>query len=133
MSAANVISFDVEEHHRIEAAVGLEFAPEVQAEYSRRMEASTRRLLDQLAAAGVQGTFYVLGQIAKARPGLVRAIQSEQFAYSFWPWVPAEWIWLAHGASMLVLTVLAVPSAAAVPLVAAAWITAAALVVLQER
>ena len=46
----------------------------MQAEYSRRMEASTRRLLDQLAAAGVQGTFYVLGQIAKARPGLVRAI-----------------------------------------------------------
>jgi polysaccharide deacetylase family protein (PEP-CTERM system associated) len=71
---ANVISFDVEEHHRIEAAVGLVVTPELRAEYGQRMDSATRRLLDQLAAAGVKGTFFVVGQIAKTHPELVRAI-----------------------------------------------------------
>lgn len=71
---AYVASFDVEEHHRIEAAVGLTVTPELQAEYARRMEATTRRLLDQLAAAGVKATFFVVGEIARTHPGLVRAI-----------------------------------------------------------
>lgn len=71
---AYVASFDVEEHHRIEAAVGLTVTPELQAEYARRMEATTRRLLDQLAAAGVKATFFIVGEIARTHPGLVRAI-----------------------------------------------------------
>jgi polysaccharide deacetylase family protein (PEP-CTERM system associated) len=76
VDAANVASFDVEEHHRIEAAVGLELTPELQAEYSARLESSTRRLLDQLAAAKVLATFYVVGQIARTHPKLVRDIHS---------------------------------------------------------
>jgi polysaccharide deacetylase family protein (PEP-CTERM system associated) len=69
-----VASFDVEEHHRIEAAVGLSVTPDLQAEYGRRMEATTRRLLDQLAAAGAKATFFVVGQISCTHPALVRAM-----------------------------------------------------------
>jgi polysaccharide deacetylase family protein (PEP-CTERM system associated) len=76
VDVANVASFDVEEHHRIEAAVGLEVAPELQAEYSARLESSTRRLLDQLAAARALATFYVVGQIARTHPRLVRDIHA---------------------------------------------------------
>ena len=71
-----VASFDVEEHHRIEAAVGLSCPPERQAEYARRMESTTRDLLDQLARAKVQATFYVVGEIARTHPGLVRDIHA---------------------------------------------------------
>ena len=35
--------------------------------------------------------------------GLVRAIQADQFAYSFWWGVPEGWVWVAHAASMIVL------------------------------
>jgi polysaccharide deacetylase family protein (PEP-CTERM system associated) len=73
---ANVASFDVEEHHRIEAAVGLTVSAELRAEYAARMEAATRRLLDQLAAARVLATFYVVGEIARTHPALVRDIHA---------------------------------------------------------
>jgi polysaccharide deacetylase family protein (PEP-CTERM system associated) len=72
LNAANIASFDVEEHHRIEAAVGLTVSAELQADYAARMEATTRRLLDQLAAAKVLATFYVVGEIARSHPQLVR-------------------------------------------------------------
>jgi polysaccharide deacetylase family protein (PEP-CTERM system associated) len=75
LSAANVVSFDVEEHHRIEAAVGLACPAGLKAEYASRMERSTRRLLDQLAGAGVAGTFFVVGEIARTHPRLVRDIR----------------------------------------------------------
>lgn len=74
MRSANVASFDIEEHDRIEAAVGLTVSAELRAEYATRMEAATRRLLDQLAAAGAVGTFYVVGAIARTHPKLVRDI-----------------------------------------------------------
>src|SRR3954469_4633513 len=32
-------------------------------------------------------------------PSLVEAIQREKFAYSFWRWIPAGWMWQAHGLS----------------------------------
>ncbi len=74
-SAPIVLSFDVEEHDRIEAAVQLTVGPELKRTYADRMEAATRRLLDQLAAAGnVPATFYVVGQIAESHPRLVRDI-----------------------------------------------------------
>ncbi len=76
MNAANVASFDIEEHHRIEAAVGLACSTELKADYAARMEASTRRLLDQLAAANVAATFYVVGEIARSHPALVRDIHA---------------------------------------------------------
>ena len=70
-----VLSFDVEEHDRIEAAVGLSVSAGRRREYADRMAAATHRLLDQLAAAGnVPATFYVVGQIAETHPRLVRAI-----------------------------------------------------------
>jgi polysaccharide deacetylase family protein (PEP-CTERM system associated) len=69
-----VASFDVEQHHRIEAASGLECPQALKAEYGRRMDLSTRWLLDQLAEAGVAATFFVVGDIARTHPGLVRAI-----------------------------------------------------------
>src|SRR3954462_15881794 len=74
MSLANIASFDVEEHHRIEAAVGLSVSAELKADYAARMEASTRRLLDQLAGAKALATFYVVGEIARTHPKLVRDI-----------------------------------------------------------
>lgn len=72
---ATVISFDIEEHHRIEAAAGIDCSPELRDEYARRMEDVTRRLLDQLAEAKVVASFYIVGEIAVQRPALVRAIR----------------------------------------------------------
>ena len=69
---AAVVSFDVEEHHRIEAAAGLTIPDARKSEYGQRMECCTRRLLDLLAATGVKATFYVVGEIAHSRPRLVR-------------------------------------------------------------
>lgn len=68
------LSFDVEEHHRIEAAAGLTVPESLQHEYARRMEAVTRRLLELLAANGVHATFYIVGTLARTHPHLVRAI-----------------------------------------------------------
>ncbi len=34
---------------------------------------------------------------------LVRTVQLDQFACSFWWWVPGEWAWLAHTLSMVAL------------------------------
>jgi len=70
----NVASFDIEEHFRIEAAAGLQIGPELRAEYGTRMESATRGLLAQLAAANAQATFYIVGEIARSHPGLVRDI-----------------------------------------------------------
>jgi polysaccharide deacetylase family protein (PEP-CTERM system associated) len=72
--ASFIVSFDVEEHYRIEAAAGLDVPSNVKEEYGRRMEASTHRLLEQLAAAGVSATFYIVGEIAHTHLSLVRAI-----------------------------------------------------------
>lgn len=74
LQTSYIASFDVEEHHRIEAAVGLAVTPELKAEYGRRMETVTRRLLDQLAEVGAKATFYVVGEIARTHPDLVRAM-----------------------------------------------------------
>ncbi len=69
-----ILSFDVEEHYRIEAARGLTVSCEQEAHYRQRLDYSTRWLLDQLAARQVQATFFVVGQIAEHNPGLIRAI-----------------------------------------------------------
>jgi polysaccharide deacetylase family protein (PEP-CTERM system associated) len=71
-----VVSFDVEEHHRIEAAAGLTVPPDRQAYYSGRLAPSTHWVLEQLARSGVRATFFVLGTIARDHPGLVRAIHA---------------------------------------------------------
>ena len=69
-----VLSFDIEEHHRIEAAVGLAIDPALKARSAERVGSMTRWLLDVLAARDIRATFFVLGQIARDDPGLVRAI-----------------------------------------------------------
>jgi polysaccharide deacetylase family protein (PEP-CTERM system associated) len=75
VQAPVVLSFDVEEHHRIEAANKVVCPPDVSLDYSDRMDVCTRRLLDQLAAAGdTKATFYIVGRIAETHPDLVRDI-----------------------------------------------------------
>ena len=74
MSVANVVSFDVEEHHRIEAAAGLAVGPALRAHYAERMDVATRWLLDELGRREIKATFFVVGDIAQTNPGLVRAI-----------------------------------------------------------
>jgi polysaccharide deacetylase family protein (PEP-CTERM system associated) len=64
----------VEEHHLIEAAAGLEVAPQLQAQYRARMESSTRWLLEQLGQRDLRATFFLVGQIARHNPALIRAI-----------------------------------------------------------
>jgi polysaccharide deacetylase family protein (PEP-CTERM system associated) len=70
-----VISFDLEEHFRIEAAAELELDPTLKAHYRDRLEPSTRWLLEQLEKADVKATFFIVGQIGRDNPALVRAIQ----------------------------------------------------------
>jgi polysaccharide deacetylase family protein (PEP-CTERM system associated) len=69
-----VLSFDVEEHYRIEAAVDLSCPDDLKRVYAERMAVTTRRLLEQLAAADARATFFVVGQIAETDPKLVREI-----------------------------------------------------------
>jgi len=69
-----ILSFDVEEHFRIEAAAGLVIDPALKARYCARLEPSTRWLLDQLGSAEVKATFFIVGQIAQHNPALVRVI-----------------------------------------------------------
>lgn len=71
---AVVLSFDIEEHHRIEAAADVDCPDPLRRDYARRMEHCTRWLLDQLAAADVKATFFVVGDIAISHPELVRDI-----------------------------------------------------------
>ena len=74
---AVVLSFDVEEHDRIEAAAGIPCPPHLRSRYAGRMEACTYWLLDELAGSGVRATFFVLGMIAKSHPSLVRRMRDE--------------------------------------------------------
>ena len=56
-------------------AAGLSISPAQQAHYHERLGPPTHWLLEQLDRAGVKATFFVVGQIARHDPGLVRAIQ----------------------------------------------------------
>jgi polysaccharide deacetylase family protein (PEP-CTERM system associated) len=71
-----ILSFDIEEHHRIEAAALLSVPGELQSTYAQRMEATTRRLLDQLASHQVPASFYIVGEIARSHPKLVQDISA---------------------------------------------------------
>src|SRR5487761_1158885 len=70
-----ILSFDVEEHFRIEAASKLDVEPALQSHYSDRLEPSTRWLLDRLGEFEQRATFFVVGEIARQQPKLVRAIR----------------------------------------------------------
>jgi polysaccharide deacetylase family protein (PEP-CTERM system associated) len=69
-----VLSFDVEEHDRIEAAAGLAVGAALKGYYRARLGDATRWLLDALARFDTRATFFVVGQVAAHDPRLVRAI-----------------------------------------------------------
>jgi polysaccharide deacetylase family protein (PEP-CTERM system associated) len=69
-----VLSFDIEEHFRIEAAAGLEIAPSLKAAYGERLLSSTDWILQELERRQIRATFFILGHLARDRPGLVRSI-----------------------------------------------------------
>jgi polysaccharide deacetylase family protein (PEP-CTERM system associated) len=69
-----ILSFDVEEHHRIEAAAHLSCPAGLKQDYADRMERTTRELLEKLAKANTLATFFIVGEIAETHPQLVRDI-----------------------------------------------------------
>jgi polysaccharide deacetylase family protein (PEP-CTERM system associated) len=69
-----VLSFDVEEHYRVEAASHLSFTDDRRQSDGESMVAATRRLLDLLAKHGARATFFIVGEIARDHPELVRDI-----------------------------------------------------------
>ncbi len=69
-----ILSFDIEEHFRIEAASGLTVDSGLKAHYCERLDYSTSWLLDVLAAAGANATFFVVGEIANSNSQLIRRI-----------------------------------------------------------
>jgi polysaccharide deacetylase family protein (PEP-CTERM system associated) len=71
---AYILSFDVEEHDRIEAAYGLSLSDSTRGEYARRMETTTRTILDRLAFVQAKATFFIVGEIGQTHPKLVQDI-----------------------------------------------------------
>lgn len=81
----NALTVDVEEWFHICGIVAL--GPEVWPRLPSRVEATTRLLLDDLDAAGIKGTFFVVGWIAERHPSLVAAILAaghDVGSHSFW-------------------------------------------------
>lgn len=68
------ITFDVEEHYRIEAAAGLTCNANQQLDYRQRAEKTTRQLLQILDNASCQATFFIVGELAVQCPRLIREI-----------------------------------------------------------
>src|SRR5207253_2224547 len=58
-----ILSFDVEEHHRIEAANGLTILPALQVHYQARLAPPTIWLLEHLEQVAIKATFFVVGQV----------------------------------------------------------------------
>jgi polysaccharide deacetylase family protein (PEP-CTERM system associated) len=77
MSQPIILSFDIEEHYRIEAAHGYDCPAPLKEEYNRRMESTTYQLLDLLAEYGAKATFFIVGQIAFSHPKLIRDIHAQ--------------------------------------------------------
>src|SRR5688572_18307473 len=69
--ASVILSFDVEEHYRIEAAAHLAVDPAYRGHCRERLDEVTRWLLELLAGQDIQATFFVVGQIARDNPDLV--------------------------------------------------------------
>jgi polysaccharide deacetylase family protein (PEP-CTERM system associated) len=71
----NALTIDVEDYYHVANLERCVRRAEWD-QYPSRVEGSTRRLLDVLAAEGVRATFFVLGWVAQRRPALVRAIRA---------------------------------------------------------
>lgn len=81
----NALTVDVEEWFHICGVPALQ--PETWLRLPSRVERTTRLLLDDLDAAGVTGTFFVVGWVAQRYPELVAAIVTaghEVGSHSFW-------------------------------------------------
>ncbi len=76
VGAEVILSFDVEEHDRIEAASGLGMDSTLREHYRGRVAPVTRWLLERLGEAGVPATFFLLGEYARGEPGLIREIHN---------------------------------------------------------
>jgi peptidoglycan/xylan/chitin deacetylase (PgdA/CDA1 family) len=75
-AVVNALSVDVEEHyHAAVFQAGTRRCPGAGRE--SRVEESVRRVLDLLGPRGVRATFFVLGEVARARPGVVRRIAGD--------------------------------------------------------
>ena len=69
----NALTIDVEDYFQV-AALSETIRPEDWNQHELRVEQNTHRLLDMFDTAGVKATFFVLGWVAEAVPGLVREI-----------------------------------------------------------
>ncbi|MEO6237209.1 MAG: polysaccharide deacetylase family protein [Vicinamibacterales bacterium] len=81
----NALTVDVEEWFHICGIPALQ--PETWPQLPSRVELTTRFLLDDLDAAGITGTFFVVGWIAERYPRLVASIVAaghEVGSHSFW-------------------------------------------------
>lgn len=85
-AASVILTFDVEEHYRIESASALRVDADQIAYYSSRLDRSTHWLLELLQKTATKATFFVVGQVAKQNPRLVRAIaeQGHEIASHGW-------------------------------------------------
>lgn len=72
----NALSFDLEEWFQAEVFSDT-IAPDQWGGLTRRSEAQTERVLELLAAQGVQATFFVLGWVAERSPALIRRLAGE--------------------------------------------------------
>src|SRR5438874_6658664 len=72
-----ILGFDVEEHWRIEAASRLSFDAERRHYYAGRVGPTTRWILEQLARFEQKATFFLVGQLAREQPDLVRDIVAD--------------------------------------------------------
>lgn len=69
----NALSIDVEDYFHVSAFEGC-ISPSQWDGYRLRVEDNTFRILDLLDEFGVRATFFVLGWVAKRKPGLVKEI-----------------------------------------------------------
>lgn len=73
MKILNALTVDVEDYFHVTAFAGVIPVADWDC-YPRRVERNTARLLDLLAAHGIQATFFVLGWVAEKFPALVQRI-----------------------------------------------------------
>lgn len=86
MQILNALTVDVEDYYQV-TAFERQIARRHWENFDSRVEASTRRLLEILADSGVQGTFFVLGWVARRHPRLIHEIHAaghELGSHSYW-------------------------------------------------
>jgi polysaccharide deacetylase family protein (PEP-CTERM system associated) len=72
--AQTILSFDVEDHHVIAAAARMNIDSEFKKHSRARVQPATEWILDELARRGIKATFFIVGEIAKRSPELIRSI-----------------------------------------------------------